>query len=271
MKRYPVLLLVTVIVSLCFAQSIPPKPKNFIAGSVFMESVKGLPFYKREQLIKNEILSGNIPDLLRNMVPITSIFKDAENKSHIVTYNVMSDYLSIGNDSDYCRIPMGPYTAQVIADSFGCILTTTKLCDDIWRHAIVKLAPIPYYPMADNNSKVHKFIEHNSDINSARDSVGGKLKALIAGIKKDVVICNALKSKSDRVAIYGWHYLNGKPIQPLYTGHVDRYVDYSHGIRLVNASMLIDGKTMNARDILTDSVLYKLLSDEDKPMQKVAY
>ena len=26
---------------------------------------------------------------------------------------------------------------------------------------------------------------------------------------------------------------DGKPIQPLYTGHVNWYVDYSHGVRLV--------------------------------------
>jgi len=44
------------------------------------------------------------------------------------------------------------------------------------------------------------------------------------------------------VAIYGWHKLDGKPIQPLYTGHVDWYVDYSHGIRLVSRTIYIDNK-----------------------------
>lgn len=32
--------------------------------------------------------------------------------------------------------------------------------------------------------------------------------------------------KTNRVTIYGWHKLDGKPIQPLFTGHVDWYVDY---------------------------------------------
>ena len=39
--------------------------------------------------------------------------------------------------------------------------------------------------------------------------------------------------RPNRVAIYGWHYLNGQPIQPTYAGHVDWYIDYSHGIRPV--------------------------------------
>lgn len=57
-------------------------------------------------------------------------------------------------------------------------------------------------------------------------------KGLIAGIKKDVVISGKLlqDAKAHRVAIYGWHKTDSKPIQPLYTGHIDWYVDYSHGI-----------------------------------------
>ena len=86
---------------------------------------------------------------------------------------------------------------------------------------------------------------------------------MIAGIKKDVVICNAIKTKPGYVAIYGWHYLTGVRIQPLYTGHVDWYVDYSHGIRLVNTVVRVDGMAMNAYDILNDPILYKLLSDEE--------
>ncbi|MBN2201885.1 hypothetical protein JW777_08035, partial [bacterium] len=170
-----------------------------------------------------------------------------------------------------CRIPMGPKTAQAIADAYGCILTTRKLCDDIWRHAVVRLSPIPYAPVGDNNSQVYKFVEHNTDINAARDAEGGQIHELIAGIKKDVVICNAIRTKPGYVAIYGWHYTSGSSIQPLYTGHVDWYVDYSHGIRLVNAAIRVDGVPLQAADILKDPVLYKLLSDEDGVMSQPRY
>jgi hypothetical protein len=90
-------------------------------------------------------------------------------------------------------------------------------------------------------------------------------KGLIAGIKKDVVITGMLtrNSKSDRVAIYGWQKLDGKPIQPLYTGHVNWYVDYSHGIRLVYRTIYVDKKPMDYIDVLKDKTLRKLLCDEE--------
>jgi hypothetical protein len=68
-------------------------------------------------------------------------------------------------------------------------------------------------------------------------------KGLIAGIKKDVVLSNKVleHQRPNRVAIYGWHTLDSKPIQPVYAGHVNWYVDYSHGIRLIAKRVKIDG------------------------------
>ncbi len=250
---------------------IPDRPAEARSGSEFMEDILGTDFNEREPQILEAILGGNIPDMLREFITLRSTFRDANGDTHTVEYDVMTDYLSIGSNTDYCRIPMGPQTAQQIADAFGCILTTPKLCDDIWRHATVRLTPIPYAPVGDNNSQVYKFVEHNEDINAAREAAGGSFRELIAGIKKDVVICNAIKTKPGYVAIYGWHYQNGSPIQPLYTGHVDHYVDYSHGIRLVNAVVRVDGEPMDAYEILKDPVLYKLLSNEDGAMRLPRY
>ena len=64
------------------------------------------------------------------------------------------------------------------------------------------------------------------------------------------------------MAIYGWHQLNGVPIQPLYVGHVDFYVDYSHGIRLVRGYMTVDASSVSVADVLGDPELHVLLSDE---------
>lgn len=249
----------------------PDRPDTARSGSEFMNDILGITFQEREPQILAEILAGNIPDISREFMTLSSVFRDANGDEHTVEYDVMSDYLSIGSNEDYCRVPMGPSTAQKIADAFGCILTTPKLCDDIWKHATVKLNPIPYVPVGNNNSEVYKFIEHNTDINSARELEGGKIDELIAGIKKDVVISNLIPDKPGKVFIYGWHYKSGAPIQPLYSGHVDFYVDYSHGIRLVNEYMRVDGLTMSAHDILKDPLLYKLLSNESAPMSITRY
>ena len=90
-------------------------------------------------------------------------------------------------------------------------------------------------------------------------------KGLIAGIKKDVVISGKITrdARPDGVAIYGWHQLDSKPIQPLYTGHIYWWVDYSQGIRLVYRNIKVDGKWMDYADVLKDSLLKRLLCDEE--------
>lgn len=88
-------------------------------------------------------------------------------------------------------------------------------------------------------------------------------KGIIAGIKKDVVITSKLNQLKNRVAIYGWHLPGGKPIQPLYTGHVDWYVDYSHGIRLVYEKIRINGKWYYYSDVLRNPELHFLICDEE--------
>ena len=64
---------------------------------------------------------------------------------------------------------------------------------------------------------------------------------LVAGHKKDLVVTPELMDRPDRVAIYGWHLADGKPIQPVYLGHVDHYEDYSHGVRLVHPIAMVNG------------------------------
>ncbi len=88
------------------------------------------------------------------------------------------------------------------------------------------------------------------------------LGALVAGHKKDVVIANKLFMTPGKVAIYGWHKSDGKPIQPLYTGHGASWVDYSHGIRLVSRRILVNGKAKTIDEVLADPALAILLSNE---------
>jgi hypothetical protein len=64
------------------------------------------------------------------------------------------------------------------------------------------------------------------------------------------------------VAIYGWHFPSGEPIQPLTTVHVDWYVDYSHGIRPVKATIKVDETDVSYPQALRDPKLHGLLSNE---------
>jgi hypothetical protein len=48
-------------------------------------------------------------------------------------------------------------------------------------------------------------------------------------------------------------------------------VDYSHGIRLLDRKVKVDGKTYDIETILKDKLLYTLLSDEGSPMTRSSY
>ena len=114
------------------------------------------------------------------------------------------------------------------------------------------------------------FCRHNRMIEEARIAEGKPLSALIAGHKKDIVITNRL-TEPGRVFIYGWHYPDGTHIQPLTGVHHAGYVDYSHGVRLVNREILVDGKLCDIKDVLQNANLYKLISDECGIMKVTEY
>lgn len=239
--------------------SLPPRGTRAESGSDFYKSVFAVDRFQREQLAEREILSGNVPPFLRSFTEIRTSLSTPSGKRIEAAYFVLPDYLAIGSETDFARIPLTPMTAQAIADSLHCFLPTRKMVDDIYRAALVKLDPVPMYALRDSAVTMY---HHNLIVEGQRRL----RKGLIAGIKKDVVITGQIPRdpRPDRVAIYGWHRLDGTPIQPLYTGHVNWYVDYSHGIRLVDRTIYVDGKPMDYIDVLKDTVLRGLLCDEEE-------
>lgn len=102
--------------------------------------------------------------------------------------------------------------------------------DEIWTAAQIKLDPKPI-KWHRLNTTLPVFIRHHETIERQLDDerFGNTDGLLIAGHKKDIV----RGRQAGRVAIYGWHYRSGQPIQPLSNVHGASYKDYSHGVRLV--------------------------------------
>ena len=214
---------------------------------------------ERDSFAVKNILAGDVPAFLKQFVPIhVSLTDSASGKLIKATYYAAPDYLSIGSDRDWARINITPLAAQKIADSFDCFLPTKKMVDDIYRAAKVKLEPVPLYAFRDSTPTMW---HHHLIVEGQRKG----RKGLIAGIQKDVVISGRISRdpKTDRVAIYGWHKLDGIPIQPLYIGHVYWWVDYSQGIRLIYRKIKVQAKWMDYTDVLKDPVLQRLLCDEE--------
>jgi hypothetical protein len=239
--------------------AIPRRRASAPAGSEFVARWSDASAVDRECAIVTELLSGNVPEFLRRFAEIHIDAASGEGAKHEIAVYVMRDYLSIGTDEDFLRIPMTPAIAQCVADAYGCLLPTRKLVDDVHNQADLRLLP---RPLTENRQSLSTFMGHQQLIEAQLKMSGVSHECLIAGTKKDVVISNETLSHPNRVAIYGWHYPDGKPIQPLTTVHVAEYVDYSHGVRLVDEHVRIDGRSARASDVLGDEQLHILLSDE---------
>ena len=143
------------------------------------------------------------------------------------------------------------------------------MVNQIWTNAAVKLNPQPIPPSADMIT-VPVFAQENYMVQTQRNAFTNSfpLGALVSGDKKDVVISTMIYTNfanpdiTAPVVIYGWFYTTGVPIQPLYNGHENTYADYSHGIRLVQNAITVDGSPNTITNVLTNSSLAALLSDE---------
>jgi len=239
---------------------LPPRPGDAPGAAEVAREIIGFDLEAREERLFEEISSGNVPSWLRTLKPI-QVTREIDGREHRVIFWVTPDYLAVGSDDDYLLIPLSPQTAQRIADLVGATLPTPLIVDAIWSAAIVQLPPSPIEP-SDEMTTLPVFVEHNQIVFEQRKRLDVPTGSLTAGHKKDVVISNKLAREPGKVAIYGWHCLDGKPIQPLYTGHTDRWVDYSHGVRLVSRYVLVNNTEREITEVLSDEKLAPLLSDE---------
>ena len=135
------------------------------------------------------------------------------------------------------------------------------MVDAIWHQAVVRPGPDSIAPSAAMIT-VPVFAEHMATMLKRLKDSPAPLGALVAGHKKDVVLTSLLDSLPNRVAIYGWHLPDGRPVQPLWVGHTRDHVDYSHGIRLVGHRVEVGRTGHDIIDLLRDPVLSAALSDE---------
>lgn len=237
-----------------------PHSKNAVStitGTSFYEEAVQFNWRQRDSFFLESFYRGNVPKFLYTFTPITIEHQDTLGNKYKIQFYCSTDYVSVGNDQDWARVPLSPMAAQVLADRLHCFLPTRKMVDRIYQQSKVKLAPVPMYAYRDSTITMW---QHHLIIEGQRKGRGG----LISGIKKDIVICSEeqFKGKDDRVAIYGWHRLDSRPIQPLYTGHINWYVDYSHGVRLIYRAIKVNHKWVDYIEFFNNPLLNVALSDE---------
>ncbi len=240
-----------------------PVPAEQMSATEFVEAIKGLNNREREVFAFKTLLEGHVPSYMRTCVPVTTTFRSTDGKGHILIMYVLPNYLFVGTDVDRMNMPLWPITAQKVCDAWDCSLPTTRIVDLLF-FAASRLTPSPWGPPYDETMQsTSRFVAHNKRVEDLIAGMSGfDRSCLVTGHKKDVVLTNRLESQPNQVAIYGWHQLNGRPIQPLYLGHENTYSDYSHGIRLVSNTCELDGYPTPLSTILTDVELCGALSNE---------
>ncbi len=246
---------------------LPDRPADALSGRQIMQALWSLSRSSREDRVFTEVMRGNVPSFMRQLVPVTSS-ASVGGVVKSVTYYVTPEYLSLGSDDDYFLMPMSAPLAQRIADALQCTLPTRKMVNAIYAASGLKLEPKTISPTAAMIT-VPVFATHDSLVHAQRDPVRTTypLGTLVGGTHKDVVISNLIRTSLKTyvpkpVVIYGWHKLDGTFWQPLYNGHEETYADYSHGIRLVQEAVSVGGSATTVSSILKDATLYVLLSDE---------
>jgi len=245
-------------------EAIPNRTLDAVDASGFVATARELSGEKREALILDQLMTGNVPGFLRQLHPVTFKGKKRNGGAETtITLCVTLDYLAVGSDRDFLRVPIGMNTAMSVAERFGFALPTTRIVDAIYAQADGHLVPGPMTPGPQMTSTDY-FSRHNRLVERQRRAKGVSLGALMAGHKKDLVLTNRLRSKPGRVAIYGWHRPGGKSIQPLSTAHDAEYADYSHGVRLVSVTAYVNGEERTLYDVLEDPQLASLISKEGR-------
>ncbi len=226
------------------------------SGSSFYAKASAMHWQQRDSMALDWFSRGQVPHFWRRFQAVKIIGRDSSGQAVIIRLRVSPDYLVLGHDADWARVPITPMAAQQMMDNVGAVFPTSLIVDSIWSQAKLRLAPLPMYAHRDSGAAMYA---HHLMIEGQRSEQPG----LIAGIKKDVVTTSKLLQRPRRVAIYGWHMPNGRPIQPVYEGHVNWYVDYSHGIRFVLNEVRLNGRRRMLNDLLADSRYRHLLSRED--------
>lgn len=206
--------------------------------------------------------------------------------SDTATLSVMTDVLSLGPYGDHLRLPMTPSGAQSICNLFGWLLPTPWLVYQIWRASPYKLAPIAMVP--NKGWDLYQFADHSARIDAALDDKlapgasvsprpAGAVGGSVAGIKKSIVVSNDYQP--GKLVIFGWYQPSPpfpdvfndrkpwqdptrQPRQVLSNAHGDFYIDYSHGIRPVSGSCIVNGKPMATADLYQHPTLSRLVSNE---------
>ncbi|MGL5830551.1 MAG: hypothetical protein ACRCZE_00185 [Candidatus Altimarinota bacterium] len=256
---------------------LPERSPDAPTGTEFMRQMQKLGNMnfkgtqaRMEKLVEEEIAKGNVPSFCRPENMKTIDLKGADGTT--VKFQTTVDYLAIGSDNDYVRVPITPILAQHLSEKYGWGLPTRTMAHSIHDQADIQLTGIGLVNSDEDQEQMQGigFIQkHNQKIEKQLGPDGlARLrsgKALVAGHKKDVIISRYVIDNPNGAMDYSGLYVNGRtPVQDT-PAHEWTYRDYSHGFRPIGGNVIIahpDGRTetMKYYDAIKDKKIAKILN-----------
>lgn len=271
--------------------SVPERAADAPTGAAFIASLGSTKGVEREDRIYAQLRAGNMPTSLLVFHTVRTRAADKAGQQHDIEFYVTPDVLAIGSERDSVRIPMDPVTAQRVADHFKCLLPTARMVEQTYQAAASKLAFIYGNYAGTKDAGLQdasaSYLKHSQGIDA---QLRRPPTLLTAGHKKELVISsNYIVQRTNKetgatkgvpvLAFYGAYTAAGAPIQAGRGGnprgwpsfaHEPRFVDYSHGVRMVWPTMQLDGQERKVADVLRDSNLSLCLAAEG-PIQNPRY
>lgn len=278
--------------------NLPERPKDALSGSEFMEKGLGVDLEEfkknprqlgslskvdRENAILEQIELGNVPDFLRR--PKAVIIK-GPNGEEVKTY-VMPDYIAIGSNEDFVRVPLSPIIAQALAFKYGLSLPTKTIVEETYLQAGKRVIG-PSYSHADEFEENSAYLDSPGFYLRSNQDIQDQLKGvipgtLVSGGKKELVVSPfvAVRFKGGKadesIAFYGLYDSEGTPIQrtPGHGGESGyRHTEYALGVRFMSPMIVVkngagERRVMRMQDALKDPEVAKVISrlerTEDHP------
>ena len=98
---------------------LPKRPRRARTASALMADMRAIGGTERDRMVAEQVLAGNIPGFMRRFVPVTLHGTAPRHGRVEVTICVTPDYLALGEDTDFVRVPLGLPAAAAIADRLG--------------------------------------------------------------------------------------------------------------------------------------------------------
>lgn len=224
--------------------------------------------FDRDKRIVDAFLAGKVPEWISNRKHWKTVRRTAkiDGDEVEILMRVLPDFAALqdGAGDTPIRFPLFPDAAQRLADPLDAILPSTLIAKAIEEQADVQFPKgsftvTPAKEFAAQQEQIFSTNERIEKALSSREASPGS--SLIAGDKKFVVVT---PGRATKVVLYS--PLWGQP----YSGdvHSQWYVDYSHGIRFVDAAAQIvlrpglEPADVDLRQIFKDERYHALVSDE---------